>query len=218
MLIVDDEVDIVELLEFVIAGAGATVRRATSAREALELLPSFKPDVMLLDIGMPDMDGYQLLSAIRSNPKLEKVPAVAVTGYGYQKDKEHASPRASPCTSRSRSNPRCWSISSMDLAEEAPRDLLSVRPDSPRHARLDRLSARVAPSAAVADRPRATGGASRALVGQEPSFAVDPAAVACQRVVCADHAMARTTIAIGLAPLARPTARVAVGRPIATAS
>jgi CheY-like chemotaxis protein len=88
VLVVDDEVDIVELLEFAITDAGATVRSATSGRAALELLPLWKPDVMLLDIDMPEMNGYELLSIIRHDPALEHVPAVAVTGSDRDRDKE----------------------------------------------------------------------------------------------------------------------------------
>ena len=61
VLLVDDDADNSELLALYVEAQGASVRTAESAREALEVLSSWKPDVMLLDISMPEMDGYDLL-------------------------------------------------------------------------------------------------------------------------------------------------------------
>jgi CheY-like chemotaxis protein len=92
VLVVDDEPDVVDLIEFVVVQAGATVRTARGAAEALNLLAESEwvPDVVLLDIGMPGMNGYDLLLAIRQQDGLESVPAVAVTGFGYSVDKDRA--------------------------------------------------------------------------------------------------------------------------------
>ena len=90
VLVADDDTDSLEILEYIMAAEGATVRTAKSAGEALQLLPTWTPDVMLLDIEMPVMNGYELLSAIRSQPALLDVPAVAVTGLGYPSDKDRA--------------------------------------------------------------------------------------------------------------------------------
>jgi CheY-like chemotaxis protein len=92
VLVVDDEPDIVDLIECVVVQAGATVRTARGATEALNLLAESEwvPDVILLDIGMPGMNGYDLLLAIRQQDGLESVPAVAVTGFGYSVDKDRA--------------------------------------------------------------------------------------------------------------------------------
>jgi CheY-like chemotaxis protein len=90
VLVVDDDADSVEILSYVIEDAGATVRAATSGREALRVLAEWKPDVLLLDVAMPDMDGYQLLEAIRSRPGLRDIPAVAITGQAFPSDKERA--------------------------------------------------------------------------------------------------------------------------------
>ena len=91
LLMVDDDPDGLALLEFVVELAGATVRSATNARDALETLTSFKPDVMLLDISLPEMDGYDLLKAIRRDPAMRNVPALAVTAHAYERDKQRAS-------------------------------------------------------------------------------------------------------------------------------
>jgi CheY-like chemotaxis protein len=90
LLMVDDDPDGLALLEFVVELAGATVRSATNARDALETLASFKPDVMLLDISLPEMDGYDLLKTIRCDPTMRNVPALAVTAHAYECDKQRA--------------------------------------------------------------------------------------------------------------------------------
>ena len=83
ILIVDDERDTVEMLRVGLTHCGAEVTMAGSAAEALEALSSSIPDVMISDIGMPDMDGYELMRKIRSLPAESggRVPAVALTAY-----------------------------------------------------------------------------------------------------------------------------------------
>jgi two-component system CheB/CheR fusion protein len=90
VLVADDDPDNLEMLAYTLSAEGATVRTANNAREALELLPDWKPDVLLLDIQMPVTDGYELLSAIRNRVGLRNVPAVAVTALGYPSDKDRA--------------------------------------------------------------------------------------------------------------------------------
>jgi CheY-like chemotaxis protein len=90
LLMVDDDPDGLALLQFVIELAGGTVRSATNARDAISTLTSFKPDVMLLDISLPEMDGYDLLKAIRRDPAMRNVPALAVTAHAYERDKQRA--------------------------------------------------------------------------------------------------------------------------------
>jgi CheY-like chemotaxis protein len=90
VLLVDDEPDNSELLGLYVESQGASVRIASSAREALELVSSWKPDIMLLDISMPEMDGYDLLKAIRRDPALRSTPAVAVTAHAFERDKRLA--------------------------------------------------------------------------------------------------------------------------------
>ncbi len=90
LLVVDDDPDALGLLEFATTRAGATVRAASNPQEALVALTSFKPDVMLLDISLPEMDGYDLLKAIRRDPATRKVPAIAVTARVDERDKQRA--------------------------------------------------------------------------------------------------------------------------------
>jgi CheY-like chemotaxis protein len=87
ILMVDDNVDTLTVLEEVLADEGANVRTATSALEALKVLRTWTPDVMLLDISMPEMDGCELLTVIRRQLALRGILAVAVTGYGEASDR-----------------------------------------------------------------------------------------------------------------------------------
>jgi CheY-like chemotaxis protein len=95
ILLVDDDRDNTELLAFLLQTAGAKVRTAASAPQALEMVadaasPPWLPDVLLLDIGLPGVDGYDLLGMLRRQPELSTVPAVAVTAYAFEKDKQRA--------------------------------------------------------------------------------------------------------------------------------
>ncbi len=83
VLIVDDEIDARELLRAVLEGLGADVTMALSAKDALEVLSSWKPDLLVSDIGMPEGDGYSLIESVRRLPAAEggDIPAIALTGY-----------------------------------------------------------------------------------------------------------------------------------------
>jgi CheY-like chemotaxis protein len=87
---VDDDRDGLELLAHVIEQVGGDVRMAKNAREALALLLTWTPDVLLLDISMPDMDGYELLRTIRGVHRLQEVPAVALTALAFKRDEDRA--------------------------------------------------------------------------------------------------------------------------------
>lgn len=89
-MLADDDADSREIVSFLLTQEGATVRAAQSAGEALELLVAWTPDVILLDIVMPVVDGYDLLSAIRNEPGLQDVPAVAITACAYPEDEARA--------------------------------------------------------------------------------------------------------------------------------
>ncbi|HJQ27210.1 MAG TPA: GAF domain-containing protein [Blastocatellia bacterium] len=89
VLAVDDEVDARQLLQAVLEQCGAEVRTCGSAQEALRALTEFKPDLLVSDIGMPDIDGYSLMEQIRALPPDEggRVPAVALTAYARVEDR-----------------------------------------------------------------------------------------------------------------------------------
>jgi len=69
--------------------SGAIVTPASSAQMALELLAQMKPDVIISDIGMPDLNGYELLQQIRSDfIQLQTIPAIALSAYASQLDQQ----------------------------------------------------------------------------------------------------------------------------------
>jgi signal transduction histidine kinase len=89
VLAVDDERDSVELLRHVLENAGAAVRTASNAREALGHVERRMPDLVVADIGMPEVDGCELLRQIRARASSvgKHVPAVAVTAYARSDDR-----------------------------------------------------------------------------------------------------------------------------------
>jgi PAS domain S-box-containing protein len=82
-LVVDDEADSRDVIAFILEQAGASVRTATSATEALSILRHVKLDILLSDIGMPEMDGYSLIQQVRMLPTDQggTVLAIALTAY-----------------------------------------------------------------------------------------------------------------------------------------
>ena len=87
VLIVDDNVDAAQSLEMLLSIANHEVRLAHDPEQALETLDGFAPDVILLDIGLPGMDGFQLAKVIRSRPGTEGIVLAALTGYGKEQDR-----------------------------------------------------------------------------------------------------------------------------------
>lgn len=90
LLIVDDNQDAATLLEELLSMTGHTVRAAHHPHEALKLFAERRPDVALIDIGLPTMDGYELVRQMRLQPDSESTRYVALTGYGLASDKSKA--------------------------------------------------------------------------------------------------------------------------------
>ena len=88
-LVVDDDADSRELLTLTLTSAGAVAIVASSVREALRLLESERPDLLLTDIGMPEQDGLDLIRIIRAMPAESggRIPAIAVTAYASSAEK-----------------------------------------------------------------------------------------------------------------------------------
>jgi CheY-like chemotaxis protein len=81
VLIVDDNHDSAELIALLLNREGHETRVAHDARDAIPLALEFRPNIAFLDIGLPGMDGFQLLGALRAKPELLDCKFVAVTGY-----------------------------------------------------------------------------------------------------------------------------------------
>ena len=92
VLMVDDEFDARELVVTMLEKDGAQVRAVGSAREALEEIGAWKPDVLIADIGMPDEDGYGLIRRVRALSKEQggQTPALALTAYARTEDRARA--------------------------------------------------------------------------------------------------------------------------------
>jgi len=90
VLIVEDSPDTLALLSTIFRREGATVTTACSAAEALQSAAANRPHIIVSDIGMPEMDGYQLLEQLRILPELSHVPAIAISGYASEEDRQRA--------------------------------------------------------------------------------------------------------------------------------
>jgi signal transduction histidine kinase len=90
VLIVEDSEDTLKLLSMIFEREGAQVTTASSAPEALHQAVMKRPNLIVSDIGMPETDGYQLLAQLRVLPGLTQVPAIAISGYASEEDRERA--------------------------------------------------------------------------------------------------------------------------------
>jgi len=92
VLAIDDEPDALMLLRVVLETAGAEVSTFRSPVAALDRIAEEKPDVLVIDLGMPEMDGFELITRIRnsSNPYLRDVPAAALTAFARSEDRTRA--------------------------------------------------------------------------------------------------------------------------------
>ncbi len=88
IFIVDDNVDAAEALAELLRLDGHQVQTAHSSKEALQRIEAFKPDIALLDIGLPEMNGYELLQRLKTAPALNRLRFIAITGYGQIEDRD----------------------------------------------------------------------------------------------------------------------------------
>src|ERR1700692_1645044 len=92
ILVVEDHDMQAKLVSFLLQEAGHTVQIAASAEEALEILRSFSPDLILMDLDLPGMDGLELMRVLRLDPVQSTTPIIALTAYSdpsdLQRDRE----------------------------------------------------------------------------------------------------------------------------------
>ena len=81
-MLVDDNKDSTESLSRLIRNQGHEVRTALDGASGLAAADEFRPDIILLDIGMPVINGFEVASRLRANPDFDKVAIIAVSGYG----------------------------------------------------------------------------------------------------------------------------------------
>jgi signal transduction histidine kinase/CheY-like chemotaxis protein len=89
ILVVDDERDSLDIVHYVLADMGATIVTASTAYEALQTIDRLKPDLMISDIGMPEMDGLELMRRVRASgdQKVAGVRALALTAFSRREDR-----------------------------------------------------------------------------------------------------------------------------------
>jgi two-component system CheB/CheR fusion protein len=90
LLVVEDSEDILYIMKTELEWMGYVVHAARDGNAALELAKAHRPDVIISDIQMPGIDGFELIRRIRSTKELAKVPAIALTGFGMETDVKRA--------------------------------------------------------------------------------------------------------------------------------
>ena len=92
MLVVEDQADARDLIKRVLAECDAEVLTASAADEALRAVERDRPDVLVSDIGMPDVDGYELLRRVRAlgHARGGRIPAIALTAFARSEDRTRA--------------------------------------------------------------------------------------------------------------------------------
>ena len=88
ILVVDDEIYIVHILDFSLGMEGYEVLTALDGEQALERLKSDKPDLIVLDIMMPKVDGYEVCRAIKANPETQHIPVILLSAKGRNVDQK----------------------------------------------------------------------------------------------------------------------------------
>lgn len=87
ILIVDDEEDVLDLLQLVFETSGFEVRRAATGKSAVSSAYEQPPDVVLLDVMMPEMDGWQVLRTLKGDERTRQVPVVMLSARAERRDK-----------------------------------------------------------------------------------------------------------------------------------
>jgi PAS domain S-box-containing protein len=90
VLVVDDNVDTVTTLEMLVRDSGHEVRTAYDGAEVVETALDFRPHMILLDIGLPGLNGYEVAKRVRRQPALKSVMLIAMTGYGQHSDRQRS--------------------------------------------------------------------------------------------------------------------------------
>jgi len=90
MLVIDDNQSAADALAKLLTIRGHIVDTAYSGTEAIAAAPVFAPEVVLLDIGLPDMEGYEVARALRADPETSSAVIIALTGYGQDSDIKNA--------------------------------------------------------------------------------------------------------------------------------
>lgn len=90
ILIIDDNFLNLELVSYLLASKGYAIHTASNAKEALDEIKTLQPRLILMDIQLPDMDGFALTKQLKADPNYRDIPIIAITAYAMKGDKEKA--------------------------------------------------------------------------------------------------------------------------------
>lgn len=90
VLLVEDNYDNYEMVRFLLERAGYTVIGARTGREAVTAAKEHKPDVILMDLSLPEMDGWEAAREIKNNPEIANIPLIALTAHTLPGDRKKA--------------------------------------------------------------------------------------------------------------------------------
>jgi len=90
ILLIEDNAVNRDLIQFLLESQGYQVREAATAEEAFEILKTQRPDLIVMDIQLPGMDGLEATKKLKENPATRDIPVVAVTSYAMKGDRESA--------------------------------------------------------------------------------------------------------------------------------
>jgi len=90
VVLIEDEPNIAEAISFILSRAGARVKHLASGAGAEEVLLRIRPDVLVLDLMLPDRSGLEILAELRATPMLAALPVLMLTARGHSRDREAA--------------------------------------------------------------------------------------------------------------------------------
>jgi two-component system cell cycle response regulator DivK len=90
ILVIEDQEDNRQIVRDLVTASGYELIEATTGEEGLEVASRERPDLILMDIQLPGIDGYEVTRRIKANPKLRKIPIIAVTSYALSGDDKKA--------------------------------------------------------------------------------------------------------------------------------
>lgn len=90
ILIIDDDIDAIDTLQMILENNGYAVSSSTSGKDGIKQAWEQKPDLIILDVMMPDMDGYQVCGLIKTDPVTKNIPIIMLTGRDMGEDIELA--------------------------------------------------------------------------------------------------------------------------------
>lgn len=87
ILCIEDEQEMIDLIRLILSRRGYEVQGANGGQEALAMIPTYQPDLILLDLMMPEMDGWEVYQQLRSNEATRDIPVIVVTAKAQSIDK-----------------------------------------------------------------------------------------------------------------------------------